>query len=731
MKRHAFLITVLAVAALLYLLTPRIPDTGVEVYAASEGTLLQPQNNVAIAVLDLPAAGLSFTSAEDMTALRALQSDFAGLSGVARVESILSASRVISEGDDIIVSRAVPADNGAVTDDYLRSLAADLPAFPELSPYVNPGQSTLLFYIYYSNRTPSIEIYNGLKDLQDRRQADFPFEFTGRAPIIAETESLLTKDILVFFPVLMVMVVAVFSLFRSLRALVLSLFLILLSVVASYGFTRFVGIPDSPLILLIPVFSLGLLSDYLIHYFYHQLHTPRPAGQRSLRKLLLFPLSLTALSTLTGFLSLSIINGSGHLQVGVIIAVAVVATWGGVFFWLDLGDYPVQTRPMLPRFQKAQGKLFARVARHRYLYFALVLAAMVWGGFQLTNLSIEPYPIEQLPESTTIKKADRRINQEFYGTLPFFIEIDTGEKLGVLRKETVLEMDRIHKDLAQGNTGYAFSLLSVLKRMNYYFMGSEDSLLTSNEFDDFYDALIEQYLLYYSSSVDPLEYESLLDNSYRLFSVKGLVYYHDHRDLTAFTSQVEKIRRELPEGWTLSLHGMVEDLVREQNNLKNNWVLSFLGGSFLIFVTVLIFYRRLGLALLSLFPGVISMVISFGFIALLGISIDAFSIIFVAIITGLVIDYSIHTLVALDQTRSVTSLEEGFSAVVGYSGIPLFLSFMTSLLSFSVLFLASFRGARNLGLLLLTSLVLSFFLSLYLLPLIILPFRLKKGVKNA
>ena len=731
MKHHAFLIGLLAAAAFLYLWTPPDKDPGVEVYAASEGKLLQPQNNVAIAVLDLPSAGLSFTSAEDVTALRTLQADFSGLSGVAKVESILSASRVISEGDDIIVSRAIPADDKEVTDEYLRHLVAELPAFPELSPYVNPEQTTLLFYLYYSNKTPSIEIYQGLKDLQDRRMEDFPFEFTGRAPIIAETESLLTKDILVFFPVLMAMVLAVFSLFRSVRVVVLSLFLILVSVVTSSGFARFAGIPDSPLILLIPVFSLGLLSDYLIHYFYHQFHTPRPAGTRSLRRLLLFPLSLTALSTLTGFLSLSIINGSGHLQVGVIIAVAVVITWAGVFFWLDLGTYPPHPRAMLTGFRNAQAKLFAKVARHRYLYFLLVLVAMGWGGFQLTNLSIEPYPIEQLPESTTIKKADARINQEFYGTLPFFIEIDTGEKLGVLKKDTVLEMDRIHKQLAEGNTGYAFSLLSVLKRMNYYFMGSEVSLLTSTEFDDFYDALIEQYLLYYSSSVDPLEYESLLDNSYRLFSVKGLVYYRDHRDLEAFTSQVEKIRAGLPAGWTLSLHGMVDELLKEQNNLKNNWVLSFLGGSFLIFITVLIFYRRLVLALLSLLPGVVSMVISFGFIGLLGISIDAFSIIFVAIITGLVIDYSIHTLVALDQTKSVNSLEEGFSAVVGFSGIPLFLSFMTSLLSFSVLFLSSFRGARNLGLLLLTSLVLSFFLSLYLLPLIVLPFRLKKGVKNA
>ena len=46
--------------------------------------------------------------------------------------------------------------------------------------------------------------------------------------------------------------------------------------------------------------------------------------------------------------------------------------------------------------------------------------------------------------------------------------------------------------------------------------------------------LIEQYLLYYSSSVDPLEYESLLDASYRYFSIKGMVYYRNIDNLNDF-----------------------------------------------------------------------------------------------------------------------------------------------------------------------------------------------------
>ncbi len=732
MKKYLFLVVVAAFVLLFILWSPESKDPGSDVYAEKEGELLLPQHNVAIAVLDLNRAGLSLQRASDIPVLRDVQEDFIQLPGVVKVESILSASRVISENDEIIVSKAIPGEQEGVTNEYLRRLSEELEEFPELTPYVNEEQDTLLYYIYFGNQVPSADIYRVLGDLREKWEGTLPFEFTGKAPIIAETESQLTGDISLFFPLLALMVIAVFSLFRSVRVLVVSIFLMLTAMGVSYGFVRFFGIADTPLVLLIPVFSLGLLSDYLIHYFYHYFHTSgldRGEGvhpPESLRARLLFPLSLTAISTVTGFLSLSLINGSGHLQIGLIIATAVIITWCGVFFWIDYLDFPGKSREMMAGFRDAQARVFTQIAKYRYIFFLLIAGGVVWGAVQLGNLSIEPYPIEQLPPSTTIKKADTVINEEFYGTVPFFIEVDTGEKMGIMKKDTLLRLDEIHNIMEAGNVGYAFSMLSVLKRMNYYFMGSEETLLTSTEYDDFYDALIEQYLLYYSSSVDPLEYESLLDNSYRFFSIKGLLYYSNYGDMERFLGMIDTLENQFPEGWSLSVHGMVNELVKEHNNLRNNWLLSFLAGSILIFITVLFFYRRFVLALISLIPGVISMVISFGLISMAGISIDAFSIIFVAIITGLVIDYSIHTLVALNHIEKVHSLEESFRLVVGYSGIPIFLSFMTSLLSFMVLLLSSFSGARSLGFLLITSLVLSFFLSLYLIPLIILPNRLKR-----
>ena len=38
------------------------------------------------------------------------------------------------------------------------------------------------------------------------------------------------------------------------------------------------------------------------------------------------------------------------------------------------------------------------------------------------------------------KKADRIINNDFYGTLPYFIEIDTGKELNILVDKTGMSL---------------------------------------------------------------------------------------------------------------------------------------------------------------------------------------------------------------------------------------------------------------------------------------------------
>lgn len=726
MKKVLFASIVVILALAAFFLVPSDSGNVVKPYQEADSQLLIPQKNVVIAAIDLDSSNLSFFNEEVIVLLESLNKDLSNITGVTQVDSILTANTVRSDEFEIYISSIIP-EKDKRTEKFFTDLSRVIGEHPELKPYINDSMSSLLFYIYFGYKISPGDIDNALMEIKTK-YSDISLEYTGKSPIVAKTEILLTDDILIFLPLLLMLVMVVFLSFKNIKAIVIAWVLIFISVFASYSFVRFMGVQNSPLILLIPIFSLGLLSDYIIHYYYHIFYAPGNKDRFYVRRRLIFPLSLTAISTLTGFLSLLFINGSGHLLLGSIISVSVLLTFLGVFLWLPYFEYKLPERDILPRFQRIQIQFFSFIIKRRKFIYIFLLAVIGWGLFLLPNLKIEPYPIEQLPAESTIKKSDKIINEDFYGTLPFFIEIDTGGEGQVLNVESLLIIDKIHTLMDSTRAvGYSYSLLTVLKQLSYYFEGDSNLLLKDTEVNSF---VAEQYLLYYSSSVDPLEYESLVNASYRIFSIKGLLFYRNVDTLKEFYNLIDEITLMLPVDWSLKVHGMVSELKAEEVSLKKNWVFSFIAGSFMIFIVVLIFYKKLSLALLSLIPGFISMIFSFGLISLAGIKIDAFSIIFVAIIIGLVIDYSIHTLGAIDSLGNFDSVEDGFSFLISYSGKPIFLSFLTSIFSFSVLFLSSFKGARTLGLLLFSSLLVSFFLSVYLLPIIILPYKLKKEKSN-
>jgi uncharacterized protein len=681
MKKRIFAIITIAIIILLVLLTPK-EEKVIAPYHMGKSYLLQPQKNVVILALELNS--LKLQDNETIRHLDELLTRIKGIDGVNSVDSILNAKIIKSENEDIVVKNYYPGN-------FL-----DVNEYPELLPYIDIDTNSLLVHVYFGYNVNGNKIFDDLQSLQ--KQSYIPFSFTGRNPITAQTEKLISKDILVLLPLLFIGVFIVFLSFRSLKAILLAWLIIGLSVTVSFMFVRYIGLAFSPMLMLVPIFALGLLSDYIIHYFYHLFYSPHKESPLEIRKSLIYPISLTAISTLTGFLSLVFINASGHTLLGSIVAIAVILTYIGVMLWLPYIDFKRTDKDILPRFSESQIRLFSWLYKNKLVIYILVILGIIFGLLTLPGLKIEPYPIEQLPETSTIKKAENIINNNFFGSLPFFIEVDTGKASELLKKDSLKEFDRIHREMNQTvEVGYSYSLLTILKRINYYFLGDEESLISGSDYDDVYESLIEQFLLYYSSSVDPIEYESLIDSSYRYASIKGYIKYNNVDSLTNFLETYKEISLGLPKGWSIKLHGVIKDLEQEKIGLTQNWIISFGIGCFLIFLSVLFFYKKIKLALLSLIPGFVSMILSFGIISLLQINIDSFSIIFVSIITGLVIDYSIHTLAAIDRMDPISSISEGFSYIHHYSGIPIFLSFMTSLLSFSVLFLSSFRGCKEFG----------------------------------
>jgi predicted RND superfamily exporter protein len=104
----------------------------------------------------------------------------------------------------------------------------------------------------------------------------------------------------------------------------------------------------------------------------------------------------------------------------------------------------------------------------------------------------------------------------------------------------------------------------------------------------------------------------------------------------------------------------------------------------------------------------------------------------VAVSTGLTIDYTIHLLNSIRTIRTRTStghspsnsrgriLRYGHS-LIRSGGLPVFLSFLTSIVAFSSLYLSSFSGAAHFGFLISVAIACAFFIGVFLLPLFFIP----------
>ena len=127
----------------------------------------------------------------------------------------------------------------------------------------------------------------------------------------------------------------------------------------------------------------------------------------------------------------------------------------------------------------------------------------------------------------------------------------------------------------------------------------------------------------------------------------------------------------------------------------------------LIFATVLAVFRDLRMALLSLVPAGAVLIAVAGLAPAFGVRIDDYTVIALAITMGLAVDYTIHMLNALRHTlvpargRRRTATETArvgqASAIVRGCGVPMFMSFLTSVVAFLALAVSSFSGAVHLG----------------------------------
>jgi predicted RND superfamily exporter protein len=571
--------------------------------------------------------------------------------------------------------------------------------------------------------------------------------------------SFIRNDLKVFGTGVFLFLVGVLGiLFRSLRWVVLPVLCCTFSTLTMMGILGLCGwevtVISSNFVSLQLIITMAITIHLIVRY--RELFRQHPeASQRDLVRdtvrMMLKPCTYAALTTVAGFASLifsdikPVITFGWMMMAGIAVSMAVTF----LLFPAILMLIPRESRPPGTRGGRALAVVLERFTEHHGGLILLVSAvALAFGAWGMTRLKVENAFIDYFKKSTEIYQGMRVIDQKLGGTTPLDVVIDLEE----LDSGSPPQGDngRAHQDVfadfeefdAVDDTGkYWFTAdrMARIEAIHDYLdhlpqTGKVLSLATAYKIaqrlnggqplDNFALALLfqESPQALKQILVDP--YVSVPHHQIRLAA--RIV---DSQPGLRRNELLDQIRSDLTERFQLApervhLTGMMVLYNNMLQSLFQSQVLT-LGATVMALMAMFwVLFRSLRLAVLAIFPNLLSIAVVLGFMGWAGIPLDMMTITIAAISVGIAVDDTIHYIHRFGQEfkRGGTYLEI-MRHCHGSVGHAMYYTSVTIISGFSILVLSSFIPTIYFGLLTSLAMAIALVAALTLLPALIVRIR--------
>lgn len=348
----------------------------------------------------------------------------------------------------------------------------------------------------------------------------------------------------------------------------------------------------------------------------------------------------------------------------------------------------------------------ALIGRKAVVLFGCTLGAIVLIFSGVYSLRMDATLKGYFGGDTEVRTDDAALNKLFGGTNSMIFLVE-GKGEGTLKEPSVLRgMERLQQFLAtQPHVGKTQSLADLIKRMNAA-MHEEDPAY--NVIPDNRD-LIAQYLLLYSLSGDPQDFDNVVDNDYR----RGAVWVFVKTDSTKYAHELyrkaEKVIAEaFPPGVSVSLGGSLpqniasnEVIVREkiENMLQMGIILFFLSSAVL---------RSFVGGCFVVTPLVMVIMANFGIMGWLGIPLDTGTALSAALAIAIGADYELYLMFRLkEELAQSEDLPAALQISFLTAGKAVILAALSVAGGYSVLLTSSFGFYQRFGIIVIATMVVS------------------------
>jgi len=360
---------------------------------------------------------------------------------------------------------------------------------------------------------------------------------------------------------------------------------------------------------------------------------------------------------------------------------------------------------------------------------ALLALGLVGMSQVVTNNSTKTYFSPNLP----FQLDDQFLNARVGGTNTLTLLIE-GSSVDAIKDPKVLQaMDDIQHFLdQQPYVGKTVSMADFIKRMNQA-MHSDDPTFYKIPDDG---NLISQYLLLYSMSGEPGDFDSYVDNDYRLANMTAYL----KTDSSAYLEQLlPKLKifaaEKLGESAMLHIGGSVPQGAALNEAMVHGKILNIVQIGAVVFVISTLVFRSLLAGLMVLLPLLMAVAANFGVMGFSGMYLNIANSLSSAMAVGIGADYAIYLIYRLrEELRNGLNETEAVRLVLSTAGKAcLFVAVAISVGYGVLMFSFGFNIHFWLATLIATAMMVSVLAALFLIPALVLTFRpafVFRGVKK-
>lgn len=534
-----------------------------------------------------------------------------------------------------------------------------------------------------------------------------------------------------------------FFFFRSFRATMISMFVVIIGVMWSFGTLGLLNYEITVLTAIIPplIIVIGIPNCIFLINKYQQEIKNHGNKAKSLQRVISKVGNATLLTNITtaaGFGTFIFTDSKLLSEFGTVASLNIVFLFILCLIIIPIvySYMPMPKEKHLAHLGKNYMAAFINwientIRHHRVAVFSISIGILVSGIIGIYQITVSGSIIEDMPKKAPFFKDIIFYEKEFDGVMPLEIVIDTKRPKGALKSVTLKRIEELQETIEEiPELSKPVSVVNLVKYSKQaYYNGNPEfyELPTKQE-----EAFILSYIKNSTQKGKENMLKSYVDSTGQYARITTFM-----RDIG--TDKMQKIEERLQdkinhvfpkERYTVSLTGKAYVFEKGTHYLIDNLVQSLLFAIVLISLLMAYMFRSFKMIIVSLLPNILPLIMTAGLMGFLGIPIKPSTILVFSIAFGISVDDTIHFLAKYRQELKANDwkIKRSVYATLKEAGISMFYTSVVLFFGFSVFTLSDFGGTVALGGLVATTLLFAMLSNLILLPALLL--SLDKTIAN-